>query len=275
MNFARLTVLVVAIVTAGVAAFLVRNLTSSKGPAEAAPVQQVMTIPTQGVLVAKRTIKVGDTLTSSDVTWQEWPEAAVTPIYITQSLSGANDDWSGKTVRAEILSGEPVTRIKLVEIGNSGFMAAMLNPGMRAVSIEISAETGAGGFILPNDRVDVILTHEVEIDVGQRTERMHRSEIILANVRILAIDQTFTEGEDQRVVVGRTATLEVIPEQAETVALANSMGNLSLALRSLANPSDLASFQGDDTAWNPDGGESGIKVVRYGRESRTFVGSGQ
>ena len=135
--------------------------------------------------------------------------------------------------RAPFVAGEPIREAKLVDAKGSGFMAAILPHGMRAISTQISPETGAGGFILPNDHVDVILTRR---DAGKSSGGAQQgSETILSNVRVLAIDQNVAEKNGRKVVVGKTATLELSSPQAETLALAQHLGTLSLALRSITD----------------------------------------
>jgi pilus assembly protein CpaB len=141
-------------------------------------------------------------------------------------------------------------------------MAAILPPGMRAISTEISPETGAGGFILPNDRVDVILSKR-EKNADHPSDSVN-SETILGNVRVLAVDQTIEEKNGQKVVVGKTATLELKPEQAETLARSRQMGTLSLALRSLADANAPENS-------NDDLKRDNINVVRYGVPTQTTV----
>src|SRR5262249_22198493 len=141
---------------------------------------------------------------------------------------------AGMIARAPFIAGEPIREPKLVKANGSGFMAAILPAGMRAVSTEISAETGAGGFILPNDRVDVVLTHRDKNPDKSGPDTIN-SEVILPNVRVLAIDQAPKEKEGQNAVLGRTALLELKPEQVETLARARQAGTLSLALRSIAD----------------------------------------
>jgi pilus assembly protein CpaB len=133
---------------------------------------------------------------------------------------------------SDLFEGEPVSDRKIIAPDSAGFMAAILPKGMRAISVRISAESGAGGFILPNDRVDVILiTKQTEAAAAP-----HVSEAVLTNVRVLAIDQTFqTNEKGEQVVVGKTATLELDPKQAEILAMVESSGQLTLALRSLAD----------------------------------------
>ena len=159
------------------------------------------------------------------------------------AISSANDrpnaieTLSGSIARAPFVTGEPIREAKLVNAKGSGFMAAILPSGMRAISTQISPETGAGGFILPNDHVDVILTRrerDADKPAGGDT---HSSETILTNVRVLAIDQTVEEKNGQKVVVGKTATLELTPSQTETLALSQQLGTLSLALRSITDAS--------------------------------------
>src|SRR5262249_54017965 len=142
--------------------------------------------------------------------------------------------------------------------GAAGYMAAILPSGMRAVSTEISPETGAGGFILPNDRVDVILSRRAATDT-RNANAQPTSETILTNVKVLAIDQTVEEKGGQRVVVGKTATLELAPRQAESLAQARQQGTLSLALRSLLDASKTEEVRTEEPI-----GRGGINTVRFG-----------
>ena len=147
----------------------------------------------------------------------------------------ATTQITGSIARSPFIAGEPIREPKLVKADGSGFMAAILPTGMRAVSTEISPETGAGGFILPNDRVDVILSKREKNADRPDAADIVNSEIILSNVRVLAIDQAPKEKDGQNAVVGKTVTLELKPEQAETLARARQTGTLSLALRSIAD----------------------------------------
>ncbi len=233
MNLARMIVMGIAILTAGMAAFLVRSMSTSQGPANAALEPQVVVVDTTGVLVASRNITVGETMVANDFRWQTWPKEAVHPSFIVQTSDvDASKNWIGAVLRSPVVIGEPLTGHKMVRIGEGGVMAAIIQPGMRGVGIKISAETGAGGFILPNDRVDVITTYKSRAD-GERSDNF-TGETILQDVRVLAIDQTFREEDGQQVVVGRTATLELSSEQSEDLILAAQMGEVSLVLRSLA-----------------------------------------
>ena len=155
-------------------------------------------------------------------------------------------------------AGEPIREAKLIKTNGSGFMAALLPAGMRAISTEISPETGAGGFILPNDHVDVILSRRDREAEKLSGIEVHRSETLLTNVRVLAIDQNIEEKNGQRVVVGKTATLELSPRQAETLALGRQLGPLSLALRSMVDNGSAVEAEREKPASRP------LNIVRYG-----------
>jgi len=166
--------------------------------------------------------------------WQSWPAATASNNFIRRSdRPEATTQIAGSIARYPFIAGEPIREVKLVKANGSGFMAAVLPGGMRAVSTEISPETGAGGFILPNDRVDVILSrHEKNPDRTNSTDVII-SEVVLSNIRVLAIDQAPREKDGQNSVVGKTATLELKPAQAELLARARQSGTISLALRSM------------------------------------------
>ncbi|MFN7358597.1 Flp pilus assembly protein CpaB [Brevundimonas sp.] len=154
------------------------------------------------------------------------------------ATGGAKADFIGSVVREPILAGEPIVARKVVRAGDSGYMAAYLQPGMRAMAVRVSVETAAGGFILPGDRVDVLLTREVNLgNVGtpESTRSRFVSSTVMQNVKVLAIDQTTRADENEQAVVGATATLELGPRDAEALALAKSEGELSLVLRSYAD----------------------------------------
>ena len=198
------------------------------------------TIDTVDVLVAKSDIQLGQTVSAQDMQWQLWPTPGREPrLHPQDPTSRTRSSSSPARSRARpFVAGEPIREAKLIKANGSGFMAAILPTGMRAVSTEISPETGAGGFILPNDHVDVILSRrDREAEKAGGTES-HTSETILTNIRVLAIDQTLGEKDGQKVVIGKTATLELTPRQAETLALSRQLGTLSLALRSLADAND-------------------------------------
>jgi pilus assembly protein CpaB len=257
MYTARIVVLTIALGAGGVAAYLASGTDNKPAPAE--PVVQLQTVD---VLVAKSDIGLGQKVAIEDVQWQTWPTATASSSFIRRNdRPDATTQIAGSIAREPFIAGEPIREQKLVKADGSGFMAAILPSGMRAISTEISPETGAGGFILPNDRVDVILSkHEKNIERPGAPDIIN-SEIILANVRVLAIDQAPKEKDGQNAVIGRTVTLELKPEQAETLARARQTGTLALALRSIADVNMVENTE--STA--PKRGS--INVVRYGVSS--------
>ncbi|WP_369719410.1 Flp pilus assembly protein CpaB [Bradyrhizobium sp. LLZ17] len=261
MNRARIVVLTVAICAGGIAAYLASGSDNSAPPP--APVAQ---LPTVDVLVAKADIGLGQTLKPEDVQWQTWPTAAASSTFIRRSERPEGvTQVAGSIARAPFIQGEPIRDQKLVKADGSGFMAAILPTGMRAISTEISAETGAGGFILPNDRVDVLLTRRLKNpDQSAGAADIITSEIILANVRVLAIDQAPKEKDGQNAVIGKTVTLELNPAQTQTLSAARQSGTLSLALRSIADVK-ISEITLDDSAQKRDG----ISIIRYGVQSQT------
>jgi pilus assembly protein CpaB len=259
MKAARVLVLGVALAAGGAAAFLVSGNDEKKPDAAPAPV--VQQLPTVDVLIARADIGMGTAISAQDFSWQAWPEATTGDTYITRkSKPNAPEELVGAITRAPFTAGEPIREGKLIRAnGAAGYMAAILPSGMRAVSTEISPETGAGGFILPNDRVDVILSRRAS-NADSRGGAGPTSETILANVRVLAIDQAVEEKNGQRVVVGKTATVELTPRQAETLAQSRQLGTLSLALRSLLDA-------GKVEVERDDRGKGEINTVRYGVSS--------
>jgi pilus assembly protein CpaB len=257
MNTQRLIVLGIALVAAGGAAFLVRGMLGGGTPA--AQAKPVPVIAMSEVLVANTNLAPGQALGVEQVRWQKWPTASVDTSFITHEAVGSEEQAvKGTVVRAPILQGQPITSTSIVHGDASGFMAATLTDGMRAVSIAISADSSAGGFILPNDRVDVILTRKSQGNL----QRVY-AKTILSNLRVLAVDQTFRQDKDTRTVVGKTATVELTPEQAETISAAGSAGQLSLALRPLsdanvASADDVARKHRTATSDGP------VSVIRYG-----------
>jgi pilus assembly protein CpaB len=261
MKAARLVVLTVALAAGGVAAMLAGR--TGKHPTPKAPVAKVATVD---VLVAKSDIEVGKRISAEDVAWQGWPANANTGNFIRRNQHpNAIEGLSGSIVRTPFVAGEPIRQAKLVQAKGSGYMAAILPAGMRAVSIGVSPESGASGFILPNDHVDIVLTHrdrEAEKATGTQA---YTSQTILSDVRVLAIDQNVTEKNGQKVVVGKTATLELSPRQVETIELARQTGSLSLALRSIADiGKETPKTESDDRSQ-----QDAVNVVRFGVTTTT------
>jgi pilus assembly protein CpaB len=254
MDRRRLIVVGCAAFAAIAAIFLMRALVGGGTPKVAAAVAP-QKIETTEVLVAASALQPGTKLTAALVRWQEWPKSSVDSTFITHEAVPDVAKYVEKAVvRAPLVSGEPLSGTKVVQSDTAGFMAATLTPGMRAVSVGISVETGAGGFILPNDRVDVMKT-----DLVSDSPRRFRASVILENVRVLSVDQTSKEDKDQKYVVGKTATLELSPDQAKTIARASASGSLSLALRSLAVQNPDVAQQSDMKAYGGD-----VQIIRYG-----------
>lgn len=208
------------------------------------------------VLVAGVDLPTGQSLKATDLRWQSWPADAPSAGLIKKAESpNVVDELAGSIVRNPFLNGEPIRREKLIK-GNGGFMSAILPSGMRAVAISIDnrGTTSAGGFILPNDRVDVIQTTRPSSDSSSSTPT---SETILSNIRVLAIGQNIQERNGEKVVTGETATLELAPAQAEMVVLAQKVGQLSLALRSLADIHETGT-----PAREERGGK--LEIIRFG-----------
>jgi pilus assembly protein CpaB len=255
MNVARIVVLTIALGAGGVAAYLARGV-DQKPAAATEPVAQ---LPTSEVLVAKTDIGLGQIVKPEDLQWQAWPATGISSNLISRaSRTEAIREIAGSIARAPFIAGEPIREQKLVKANGSGFMAAILPTGFRAVSTEISPETGAGGFILPNDRVDVMLSRRDKSP--DRGLDLITTEIILTNIRVLAIDQAPKEKEGANALVGKTVTLELKPEQAETLTRSRQSGTLSLALRSITDV-NMVETGSDDQAQKQ---RSSVNVVRYG-----------
>jgi pilus assembly protein CpaB len=264
MYTARIVVLTIALSAGGVAAYLARG-TDTKQALPAEPVVQLQTVD---VLVAKSDIGLGQSVTPDNLQWQTWPAATASNSFIRRSdRPEGTKEVAGSIARAPFITGEPIREQKLVKANGSGFMAAILPSGMRAISTEISPETGAGGFILPNDRVDVILSKREKNPDRSGSSDIVISEIILTNVRVLAIDQAPKEKDGQNTVVGKTVTLELKPEQSETLARARQTGTLALALRSIADLNAIET-QADDQSSRRS---SSVNVVRYGVSNPTTI----
>jgi pilus assembly protein CpaB len=290
MKTVRIVVLAVAAVSAVGLAVLVRGALSGKPTSQAAAaVPVVKTEPMVKVLVAKRDLKIGDRLAADDLDWQEWPQKALNPAFITETPppapapvaaasgqppaktdakaapakpadgkttvavqakpgdAGAVDKLThtmamlgdggpkarfvGAVVREPFLQGEPIVDRKVVKAGDGGFLSVVLPAGMRAMAVKVTVETAAGGFVLPNDHVDVILSRQLQ--GGGQAQFM--SETVLRNIKVLAIDQSTQPDKGESTVVGATATLALTPADAEALALAKAQGDLSLVLRSYAD----------------------------------------
>lgn len=272
MKPARIILLIVALVAGGLAAFLVTRGGRPAAPQVVTNTEVVQEAKTQ-ILVAKAPIGVGERLSALSLEWQDWPDGAVRPEYVTVSaMPDAPAELTGAVARFEFFPGEPIREAKLVR-ADQGYLSAVLAQGKRGVSVGVSAVSSAGGFVVPNDHVDVILTTQ-----GAAGER---SEVILANVRILAIGKRLGElgasggqAEGGEAGAGPTpitfdqstiATLELDPAQAETLINASTRGQLTLTLRSVVDFNDTAVVE--------QRSNQAVRLFRFGKEQSVIAGN--
>jgi pilus assembly protein CpaB len=267
MKIARVAMLGVALAAGGAAAYLASG-------SKPAPAPQIVQAPppvqTEEVLVATKELNFGATIGDGDMSWQAWPNTgAGKGIFIRKSENpNALADIKGSLVRGTFLAGEPLRRDRLVKGPTAGLMSTMLSSGMRAVAINIDSQgaTTAGGFILPNDHVDVVRTYRDDEATKATGSDVVVTQTILSNVRVLAIGQNVQNKNGEAVVVGSNATLELDPKQAELIILAQRTGQLSLTLRAMvdANKSNenIAADSSDD---------SGLTIVRFGVAAQSRV----
>ncbi|HEY6717524.1 MAG TPA: Flp pilus assembly protein CpaB, partial [Reyranella sp.] len=236
MNSKRIVFLLLAVIVAGTTAFLARAWLQSERAAIAAQMggQRPASKPAVQVLVARTAIHTGQLVKPDDLRWQPWPQGNLPPSYIVEGKRPIGD-FVGAVARSQFHVGEPIVESDIVMPGSRGFLAAVLKPGLRAVSIPATATSTVSGFIYAGDRVDVLLTHVLSNGAGQQHSA---TETILRNARVIAMDQKldFTPGDKPD--VAKTATLELTAKQTEIVTLAVKMGDLSLVLRSLQDPAD-------------------------------------
>lgn len=256
MKPVRVIILAVAVLSAGLAGFLALKLTGNR-TVIAAGEPVVEKEPTVNVLIASKSLAVGSRLDGDSIRWATWPESGLVDGLITdQNRPNAVTDLTGVVVRLPMFNGEPVRQEKIAD-SSSRIMSSLLPAGKRAVATEITVATGAGGFILPNDRVDVIMVRKSETG-GFITET------VLSNVRVLAIDQQIEEKEDgSKSVVGTTATLELTPDQSKVMTVAQQMADrLSLALRSIADAKEPDTAAADYLLSGD--GQPAIQVIKSG-----------
>ncbi|WP_343685398.1 Flp pilus assembly protein CpaB [Asticcacaulis sp.] len=299
MKASRFVVVGIAAVAALLLALVVRGMIGGSGSTDANASQKVSAeVPTVKVLVAARHLKVGERIAEADLAWKAWPQDGisegyftdkpVTPVAPVEAKSAEDkaleknvqagaakvaeaadkalnptrgmDAVLGGVVREEMLANEPIIARKVVRADAGGFMAVMLAPGMRAMAVPVTVESTAGGFILPGDRVDIVVSTEMQSN-GQTT---HVAKPVLRNVKVLAVDQTVEAKSDQPSVIGATATLEVRPDEGEALAQAKAQGPLSLMLRSYADVGGPSGRAGPSTG-------NGNKVVVYRNGQGTDV----
>lgn len=254
MRIRTLILVAIAVVLAGGTAMMARawlNAQKSRTIAVAAPMS--LPPPSKSVLVAHHPIARGEILKSGDFAWEAWPNSGIANSYVQSGGKQSPASFAGWVARYPMAAGEPITESKVVAPGSRGFLAAVLRPGMRAVSVEVNATTGISGFVFPGDQVDILITYSVPskaVGGGGASQYQHKAaETILHNIRVLGIDQRL-QTKNGQALLARTATLEVTPKQSEIIALASEMGKLSLSLRSLAKPSAPQVAQADSTVFD-------------------------
>jgi pilus assembly protein CpaB len=264
MKRAQLVGFSVALAAAGLAYYV-----ASAFMTPPAPVTVEKQVDSTDVLVASSDIAVGQIVNEGNFRWVHWPKKAITPSYITKVASGPQKvhELVGSVARSALLAGEPITTQKLIKAGQGGVLAAILPQGMRAISTKIKAETAAGSLILPNDHVDVILIRHLR---GRSGQEENVSDTLFRNVRVMAIGQQIEtkEGKKSADISASTATLELTPKQAEMMALANSMGEITLSLRSVADLSSDPERAGGIDLNKPQ--NNSVRIVRYGAKSRVY-----
>lgn len=230
MNRLQLLGIAVAILSGGAAFFFVNQLDT--GPAQI--IQIAPKVETDRVLVAKTDLPYGLALTDADTEWVEWPKNAVPPGAIIKSASpNAQEEIRTAHVISPFAQGAPVRMTQILKGSSAGVMASMLPAGKRAVAVDVAVNNTAGGFILPNDRVDVMRVFRDNDASREAGAESFSTEMVLPNMRVLAIGQTVERKNNEAVVIGSTATLEVDPRQAEELAIAQRTGQLILVLRSI------------------------------------------
>ncbi len=247
MNINRIAILGLALVAGGAAFFL---MMSGQEPTQE-PVRIIEPVKeeTVRVLVAGRNMTRGDRLSPEDTTWVAWPKKNVQQGFITNDNPEAREELSNAVARSMMVAGEPLVEAKIVRAGSSGLMAALLSPGMRAVTVRVNAESASGGFILPGDRVDI---HYAERDDNDKVRLTPVNE----DIRVLAIDTAYVEDPEVAHIEGSNVTLEMTPQDAEyIIAARNSRGSIQLTLRSIFEPETQISQTR----------RREIQVIRYGR----------
>jgi len=277
MNLRNILLLIVAVAIAGVTAVMARNwLTSQREAMRPKPVAPVVQAATY-VLVAKAHLKPGTFVQPGHIDWVAWPKEGVVKGFVVKNDKVKMENFVGSVARTSVLPGEPIIETRFVKPGDRGFMAAVLTPGNRAATVPINATSGNAGFIFPGDRVDLILTSKFGERADTGEGQRNYAATIVRNLRVLAIDQK-TENAKGETAIGRTATLEVTPREAEMVALALQMGNIALSLRPLAG--EPGESNGEPIADNGDESvilaeapaiESGIKKSSNDNENTYIV----
>src|SRR4029450_7484327 len=231
MNSKRIVFLLLAVIVAGTTAFLARAWLQAERAAIAAQITapKPVAAPSVQVLVARNALRTGQLIKPEDLRWQAWPQGALPQTYIIEGKRQLTD-FVGAVARTSFRVGQPLVDTDIVMPGPAPFLAAVLRPGLRAVSVPATATSAVSGFIYAGDRVDVLLTHALKSEKG---DEHHATETILRNARVIAMDQKLDFAPGDKPDVAKTATLELTAKQTEIVTLGVKMGELSLVLRSL------------------------------------------
>ena len=267
----QLILIGVALVFAVTAGYLAMTMATPEPVVQqAAPVEQKPRMETRRVLAARQDIPMGTTITEENVHFVDWPKSGLNDTFLREDETteegqpGPRERAIGAVARSTFFAGEPIREAKLVR-SDSGYLSAILPAGKRAVAINVGAVSAAGGFILPNDHVDVLMSRQIELEGSDQPE--WTSETVLSNVRVLAIDQVIEEQDGEKSKVGETATLEVTPEQAAIVSVARRMsnGNLTLTLRSISD-TNVTPGGADELLSNASRRRRGtIRLIRFGK----------
>src|ERR1051326_182477 len=235
MRLRTVLLLFIAVGLAGGTAMLARAWLAAQRAAEIAEAAPLaLPTPAKSVLVARGDVRRGQILKPEDMMWQGWPEGGIDKSYVVLGTR-TPESFAGWVARNPVAAGEPITEAKIISPANRGFLAAVLRPGMRAISVPVTITSGISGFIFPGDQVDLLITYQVpsQNTAGATGGYEHKAaETVLHDVRVIAIDQRL-ESKAGEAVVAHTATMEVTPKQSEIIALAGEIGKLSLSLRSL------------------------------------------
>lgn len=279
MGALRIAILAVAAIAAIAVALLVRGMMAPKTPAPVAAAVDAGK-PLARVLVAKRDLPIGTRLVPADLSWQPWPADALNSSFITDgsapaapskgaakvaaaagdlvSGQGQIDALEGAVVKEAMVAGEPIVARKIVRGGEGGYMSVVLKPGMRAVSVPMTADSAAGGFILPGDRVDVLQSRDAGGDKGFITETL------VTNVRVLAIDQATEPDKDAKSIIGSVATLEVPAADAEVLVRGKAQGQMLMTLRAITDVGGAVGRGGM-------GRQQSVRIIRAGEVTEVAV----
>lgn len=213
--------------------FMMRSALSNKGAVQASNKTEI--------LVAAANVPAGQFIQQQHLRWQPWSPEHVTEAFVKKGPDVNGQDMVGAVARQSLRAGEPILKGQLVKSKDRGFLAAVLNAGMRAVAAPITNVTGIAGFVFPGDRIDLILTHSINAASDEKTIKQRRASVtIVRDVRVLALDQDSSDQAEGKPKVAKVVTLEVTPKQAEVLTLALQLGTISLSLRSLATDEQVA-----------------------------------